>query len=347
MRPTLVARPEEVFGCGEVNNEAMCSHFSNVSSPSTYAKASVPPTREQFKSEQPDLATPAPWNAAAALLQLKLALGDVPKLHHTVGNADADAVTWSSPPSAALTNASQFSAAAREAPLSRSSPSCSATFLPPVVRYNSAATSPLTSGYAQRTLCGIVEACNRLEKKLRAKDAGKKGTFIEDLRWAHVMHCLREPELVAQLQRRADAAIWEKVHAYRVNYLLNEELRARRVPAEIAQDNFQPFLHQVQQSRAMLERYLYTQRAIDAVAPSLEAAAVRAESLHEVASMSSPKTSCALETMKCGMKDLTVQVRKDTDQLQRNMEALLRRLDALKPATAAALPLCAHGLHER
>ncbi|KPI86200.1 hypothetical protein ABL78_4753 [Leptomonas seymouri] len=326
VRPTMVARPEEVFMRSNVEDGVPSSRASDPSVAQTNISAPAT-TGEQFRNDLPDSAKGLPWVAADALLQLKLALSDIPRLR-PVSDETVSAA------SSALPKVSEVVSGPSEAQIVGRSRSLSvSTFLPPVVRYNTVSAS--SSDYTQRALSGILDACKRLEGQLGNVDQSDRNEdYTEDLQWAHVMYCLQEPKLVSQLQRRADAAIWEKEYSYRLNSLLNAELRKRGVPVEVAEEDFIPFLDQVQRGRSMLDSSLYTERAASTLAPMLEAAVARAACLSDIASQSSPEATNTLESLGRCVTGLSAQVKEDASLLRRNLAAMRRRLDALQGSKA-------------
>ncbi|KAL7702300.1 hypothetical protein N2W54_005845 [Lotmaria passim] len=335
VRPTLVARPEEVFERNAWEIETPSSSRQDeqtaavATTSSTRAKTTTVPA-EQFRSDTGvDSTATRPWKAAEALLQLKLALNDIPQLRPVLANARFTA------PAASAVSLEPTSAAEAAAATGDASDKPTPAFLPPVVRY-ATATPPSSSAYVQQTLRAVQEACARLTSQVG--EAAKKqhgSASATDLQWAYVMHCLQEPRLVALLQRRAEAAIWEKEYCYRINGFLNAELRRRGVPPQAAQEDWKPFLDQVQQSRMMLDDYLDNQGIVVTLTPMLEAAVARAQCLKDVAAVSSASAINALASMERGVADLSAQVREGTSLLQKNVEAMQRRLDALQKKAAA------------
>ncbi|KPA86080.1 hypothetical protein ABB37_00347 [Leptomonas pyrrhocoris] len=330
VHPTMVARPEEVFERLKAEVGAHGSPVPDASAAPTRT-AALAMTSERFRSDLPDSTGNLPWNAAEALLQLKLALGDSPILRPV--NAETVNITSSAlPKTLGVSGPSSASSEGQSAGSSRAL--FENSFLPPVVRYNTF--SPSSSDYTQRELISVHEACKRLERQLGdATQRTTTATRAADLQWAHVLYCLQEPELVSKLQRRAEAAIWEKECVFRLNDFLNAELRCRGVPVEIAQEDFKPFLDQVLRSRTLLDDYVCAQRATSTLAPMLDAAVARAACLRDVASLSSPECTDALERLGQRVTGLSAQVKEDTGLLRKNMDAMQRRLDALQKSTAA------------
>lgn len=346
VRPTLVARPEETFRSTSTDQNASSSPSEHPNVP-TPAKVSF----EQYTSSSQDKTQPAPWNSQEALLQLKLALKDTPKLRSlsavsTAGSTAEESANESFHHLKQQTSTSPSIIDVRKHPLAAVKET---VFVPPVVRYNSTvASSSSTSStsaateYARRTLHRIQAACTRLEEQFHALCEGKaekdktSEAAASDVLWAQVTQGLHDPALVHQLQRRAAAAIWEKECAYRVNDLLKDELRRRGVPAEAALEDFEPFLAQVQRSRTFLEAYLSAQETISTLAPMLEAAAERASCLTEIAALTSSAGAMELEGVQRDVDALSEQVKEDAGRLHANVAALQKRLDALKKTKQSA-----------
>lgn len=316
VRPTLVARPEEVFDSRKPDNEV-----SDVQNRQGSAKTAT--AFERLSSAEDDAARPRPWNAAEALLQLKLALEDIPQLCPL----PADARLGTSSPK--ILEGSSGLDRQKVASLCESSP-----VLPSLVRYNSSTGPASAPSYAQASLCHIEAACRQLEEKLESLEMPTSNAAV-DLPWAHVMACLKESEVVTQLLQRAEAAVWERENAYRIHELLVAELRRRGVPVAIANEDFAPFLDAVEEARRLLEGYVHAQRSLDSTAPMLEAAVARATCVEDIAALASPASIAALDTLQGNIATLSNQVKADERRVRQNTEAMKRRLDALRNPTAA------------
>ncbi|KAG5492032.1 hypothetical protein GH5_00935 [Leishmania sp. Ghana 2012 LV757] len=344
--PTLVARPEDVFEDSGSGKPSAGPHVSS---------GAVVGERYDTAVSNAAATPPAKWDRDEALWQLKVALGVTPVLQaggmlhqaHSapltrnnaelsmepnVGNEAAapasHTVFVSAKPSLTLQEGASGERSSRD------------NFIPPVYRFSSASPSfcsRLSNAYVQSTLARIQDECNALMQRFGVRDTtpdaeGRQANADvpdDELQAAQLMHLLAAPSTLAQLQRRADAAILEKEYVFRIRDLLAAELRRRHVPPEAAQEDFRHFLDEVDRTKMALDDYYHVQSAMHTMAPMMEAAIAVAECLHDVDATTSARGVQHIDAMESAVNSFLVQAQDDLMMLQKNMEALRYRFEAL------------------
>ncbi|CAC9544095.1 hypothetical protein, unknown function [Leishmania infantum JPCM5] len=344
--PTLVARPEDVFEDSGSGYSSMWAHALNgvaVGERYDTAKSSAAAT------------PPVKWDRDEALWQLKIALGvspvlrerDVPHLASPALRTHSSAqvpLELKAGDEAAAAVAQKASTSDKQPPSAQEGASRKGNrldhFIPPVYRFSSASSassSPLSQAYVQTALARIQDECDALMQRLgvgaskSSAELNQANTDMPDdeLQAAQLMRLLAEPSTLAQLQRRADAAILEKECVFRIRDLLAAELQRRHVPLEAAQDDFYPFFEQVDRTKMALEDYYHVQSAMHTMAPMMEAAVAVAECLRDVDATTSMQGMQRISAMEAAMNSLLAQVQEDAVMLQKNLEALRCRFEAL------------------
>ncbi|KAG5467279.1 hypothetical protein CUR178_00920 [Leishmania enriettii] len=343
--PTLVVRPEDVFEDSGSGKSAAGPHVSS--------GAVVGESYDTAVSNAP-ATPPAKWDRDEALWQLKVALGVTPVLQaggvlhqahsapRTRNNADLSMEPNAGNEVAAPASQTVFVSAKPSVTLQGASGERSSrdNFIPPVYRFSSASSSfssPLSNAYVQSTLARIQDECNALMQRFGVRnttpDAEERQANADvpddELQAAQLMHLLAAPSTLAQLQRRADAAILEKEYVFRIRDLLAAELRRRHVPPEAAQEDFRHFLDEVDRTKMALDDYHHVQSALHIMAPMMEAAIAVAECLHDVDATTSARGVQHIDAMESAVSSLLVQAQDDLVMLQKNMEALRYRFEAL------------------